>query len=809
MWKNFLLTTLRNISRNRIFAFINVFGLSIGLASSILILLFITSEVSYDKYHSKSGSIYRLYIDGVLEGNELKSGYSSIASGPAFQQEIPEVVEYARFRQWGQNVLIHDNEKFIEDNFVFCDSAAFRIFDFHMIEGDPETALLEPNTIVLTKSLADKIFGKEEAVGQVLGLNQDTTIYRVTGIIEDLPPNTHFRFGALASYHSLDESNRTFWLSNNVFTYLLLDPMADPAVVQEKITQVSLKYIEPEVKMILGIDLEQFDQSGNKYGIKIQPLQDIHLNNVITGGFKAGHDSKYLVIFSFVALLILVIASINFMNLSTARSANRAREVGIRKVVGSGKGLLIKQFLWESVLLTIFSLLLALLLVELLLPYFNRLIDLNLGIEYFANWYTIPALIMLAILIGLLSGSYPSFILSAFRPVEVLKGEIIKGAGGGLLRNILVVVQFTISIIIISGTFIVYKQLNFMMNKDLGFNKDQVVILDRLWPVRDRVQTFVQEIGKLPGVAKTSNSTMYPGTINNNNGYQIKGRDKSKTYLLITNWTDYDFTETYEIPIVEGRYFSRDFISDSSACIINERAVRDFGLEDPLSTVFLRPDESGTGEETRVIGVLKDYHLTSLRSEIEPAIYLLKPREWWGGYGNVKLNGDPSGYNNTLKQIEKLWSEFAPGEPFLYYFLDDEFRKLYNEEIRIGRISLVFSILAILIASLGLFGLTLFTTEKKTKEIGIRKVMGAGSSSIVLLILKQIAGLLVFSTLIAWAASYFIMDNWLQDFPYRVKMGVGVFLFSAGIAYLISILTVGAQALKASWKNPADSLRYE
>jgi putative ABC transport system permease protein len=724
MLKNFFLTTLRNISRNRIYAFINVFGLSIGLASSILILLFVTSELSYDNNQPKADHIYRLYLDGVLEGRELKGGHTSIASGPVFQQEIPEITEFARFKTTGQTILIYKEEKYIEDNFVYADSAVFRIFDFKMLEGNPETALRDPNTIVLTQSLAKKIFGSEEALNKVIAVNNDTIIYTVTGIVDDLPPNTHFKFSALASYHSLEESNRTFWLSNNVFTYLLFDEKAIPDEVQKKINEVSLKYIGPQLLQILGISIDQFEGSGNKYSLKIQKLRDIHLNNEIEGSFTPAHDSKYLTIFGFIAFLIMLVASINFMNLSTARSANRAKEVGIRKVLGSRKVLLIRQFLWESVVLTLISLLFGLLLVELLLPKFNELIELNLTINYFSHWYIIPGLLGITMFVGLLSGSYPSFVLSSFKPIEVLKGDFNKGKKGGLFRNILVILQFSISIIIIAGTLMVYKQLNFMLNKDLGFKKDQIVIINRIWPLNDQIETFMQEAEKLSGIANASNSTQYPGEVNNDNGFAIKGRDKAKTYLLVTNWTDYDYIETYQVPMVQGRFFSQDFGSDSSACIINETAARDFEIEKPLETTFLQPGNEEGFRELKVIGVMKDYHLTSLREQIRPAIFILKPKDWWGGYGNLRLTGEPSSYKNTIEQVEKLWNKFAPGEPFLYFYLDDHFRQLYNEEIRTGRISMIFSILAILIASLGLFGLTLFTTEKRIKEIGIRKVMG-------------------------------------------------------------------------------------
>lgn len=811
MIKNFILTALRNIYKNKLYAFINIFGLSIGIASAVLILLFITSELSYDKYHENSDRIYRLHIQGKLEGTELNGAYSAVPAGPAFKEEIPEVDEFSRMKETGQRVIKYGEKKILEEHFVYADSSIFRIFDLNMIQGDPEKALTEPNTMVITESTAKKIFGNVNPMNEMVSINADSNIYRVTGVIKDLPENTHLVFNALGSYHTLEESNNTFWLSNNLFTYLLLSEGADELVVEEKMQKVSLKYIEDNLMEALGITVEDFESKGNEYGIMLQELRDIHLNNEISGGFKPTHDKKYLLIFSFIAVLILVIASINFMNLSTARSANRAKEVGMRKVVGSTKNQLVNQFLWESILLSIFSLILGLILVELLLPYFNRLIGLNLSIDYFSEWYTIPILVGLAIIVGLMSGSYPSFVLSAFKPVEVLKGNLTRGVKGGRLRNILVVLQFTISIIIIFGTIVVYSQLNFMMNKDMGFSKDQQLVIDRVWPLDDKMQTFIQEIEKLPGIEIATNSTAYPGYVNNDNGYQIKGRDRAKTYLMITNWTDYDYIETYDIELKEGRFLSREFSSDSTAAVINETAAKNFDLEDPLNTVIIMPGYfNDEPEEIRVVGVVKDYHLASLRQPIRPGIFLLKKDWWdWGGFISVKLSKDIKSYRNTVRQIENTWQEFLPDEPFLYFFLDEKLENLYKEEIRTARISLTFSILAILIASLGLFGLTLFTTEKKTREIGIRKVMGAKIQNIILLILKDVSILMLISTVIAWIAAYRIMSNWLQDFPYRTDLDIWIFIVSAGISFLVATITVSIQAYRAAVANPARSLRHE
>ncbi|MGC9341526.1 MAG: ABC transporter permease, partial [Bacteroidales bacterium] len=706
MIKNFILTTLRNIYKNKIYASINIFGLSIGIASAIFILIFIFSELSYDNYHENSDNIYRLYIDGNLEGTVLKGAYSAVPSGPAFNEEIPEVREFCRMQQTGQRVIKYDNNKFLEEKFVYADSSVFKIFDIELITGDPEKALTEPNTMVVNRSSAEKIFGSTDVVNELVSINADTNIYRITGVMEDLPENTHLDFNMLGAYHTLNESNNTFWLSNNLFTYLLLENGSEKTVVEEKMKDVSLKYIASDLMTVLGITVEDFEGKGNRYGIKLQELKDIHLNNEISGGFKASHDRKYLLIFSFIAILILVIASINFMNLSTARSANRAKEVGMRKVVGSSKKQLVSQFLWESIVLSVFSLILALILVELLLPSFNNLIGLNLSINYFASWYTIPVLNLLAVVVGVMSGSYPSFVLSAYKPVEVLKGDLTRGIKGGRLRNILVILQFCISIIIIIGTIVVYSQLQFMMNKDKGYSSEQQLVLDRVWPLDDKIQTFIQEIEKLPGVEIASNSTAYPGLVNNDNGYQIKGRDRAKTYLMITNYTDYDYLKTYDIQLKDGRFLQRDFSSDSTVAVINETAVREFNLEDPLNTTFLKPGDDGKSKELRVIGVVKDFHLSTLRTPIRPAVFLLKKEWWdWGGYISLKLNSEEKSYKNTIKQVEKTWQEFLPDEPFLYYFLDEHLEKLYTEEIRTAKISLTFSILAILIASLGLFGL--------------------------------------------------------------------------------------------------------
>ncbi len=810
MIRNYILTALRNIRKTKVYTFINIFGLSVGIASAVLILLFISSELSYDRFNDKADRIYRIYIEANFEGSEFKGPSTCKPAGPVFTDEIPEVINYTRLDPQSQTVVRYGDNKFVEDHFVYADSGVFQIFSLHMFMGDPNTALKEPNTIVLTRSTAKKYFGKENPIGKILTVNADTNMYRVTGVIADLPPETHLQFDFLASFCTLPESRNDFWLSNNLYTYVLLEKGAKKNEVEGKMQAVSMKYIGPQVTEVLGIDLDEFTQKGNRYGLFLQPLTDIHLSSEIEGGFKASHDRKYLLIFGLIALFILVIASINFMNLSTARSANRAKEVGMRKVVGSTRTQLMNQFIWESVILSIFSLFFALILVELVLPYFNKTMDLSLTLDYTGQWYTIPGLIALALLVGLLSGSYPSFVLSSFRPVKVLKGQAVKGLGGGLLRNILVVVQFTISIVIIIGTIVVYSQLHYMLNKDMGFDKDRVLVIDRVWPLEKDLPTFIQEIKKLPGVVNASHSTTYPGQVNNDNGFRIKGRSRSSNYMFITVWTDYDYLSTYKVGMKEGRYFDPSFPSDSNAAVINETAVRKYNLDDPLNTTLMMPSPSGKTEALKVIGVIRDYHLASLRNPIDPCVFLLNPGTWTaGGYISVQLEKGIKSTRNTVNQIENTWKTFKPADPFLYFFLDDKLNTMYQEEVRTSRLSMTFSILAIFIASLGLFGLTLFTTEKKTKEIGIRKVLGAQMKDVIFLISREITILIAISTVIAWLLSYKLMEAWLQSFPYKIKLSVWIFLAASSIAFIVAILTVSTQAWRAARLNPAESLHYE
>jgi len=794
--------------RQRAYVFINVTGLAIGLACSILIALFVIHEVSFDKFNKNAERISRLYLKGKLGETELEGAWTCAPAAPAFKQDFPEIIDAVRLNAWGETVIKYKDRSFIEDGFMEADSTFFNIFSIPIIQGYPQTALAAPHTVVLTKNAADRIFGNSDPVGEMIKVGTDSTLYTITGVMENVPDNSHFKFNMLGSFVTNERANNDIWFNNSFYTYLLLEEGASIEQLEAKIPEWLRQYIEPQMEQMLGISMEEFIQGGNSYGFYLQDLKDIHLNPDIEHGLEPSSDKRYIIIFSLLAVLILVIASINYMNLATARSAKRSREVGLRKVVGSLKGQIIWQFLFESIVITLVALVFAIIIVELCMPYFNNLINSQLSLAYVAHWYIIPGLIGLGLIISVLAGSYPAFFLASFRPVAVLSGPYKSGSGGKILRSILVVVQMTVSVIIILATLIVYKQVHYMLNKDLGFNKDNLMVISRAGALGEKQQTFIDEVKKLSGVEQVSHSTAVPGHPNNHNGYWMEGQSSDKSYLMQTNWSDYDFLETYQLTMADGRFFSKNFASDSGACIINESAVRQFGLEDPFKVRFMQPgDEPQQWTYLKVIGVVKDYHYQSLHDRIYPHIFILYPNRWNWGFISLRLN--PGNIQNTIVQTEKLWQQFSDNDPMVYFFMDNDFDRLYAEDKRTGTLALLFSVLAILIASLGLFGLTSFTAEQRTKEIGIRKVNGAKEMHILWLLTKEVALLVCIATLIAWPITWYAMKSWLQNFHFRINLTPFEFFVSLLLTLVIALLTISYRALKAANTNPADALRYE
>jgi len=808
MFKNYIKTAIRNIVRQKGYVFINILGLAIGIAASMLIASYVISELSYDQHHKKKERIYRVYLDGNINNQEIKGAWTAVPLAFTAKEKFPEVQEAVRIDTWDETVIKHEERSFVEDAFIMADSTFFNVFTAPLIEGNPKTALAKPNVVVISESTAKKIFGDESPMGKSLKVGSYDEYFEVTGVMEDMPETSHFDCNMIGSFVTSSRSNNGNWLSNNIATYFLLSENASMEQVESKFPGLLREYAGPVLEEFLGLSFNEFLEKGNKYAYHLQPLQDIHLNPDIGGEMKPPHDKKYIYIFSIVALMLIVIAVINYMNLSTARASNRTKEVGLRKVVGGTKRMLIKQFLTESVIMSFMALILALILVQLSLPYFNNLINTQLIFDYLGEWYYIPVLVLLAIIIGLLAGSYPAFYLSSFNPTSILSGELKSGMKNKRIRSILVVSQFIISAALILGTIVISRQTTYMLNKDLGFDKNQLLVIRRISVLEDQIETFKKEVNKIPGVINSTHSTMVPGHTNNNNAQQLESQPKDETYVFETNWADEDFLDVYDIKIEQGRYFKKDITSDDNVCIINQKALDDYPIEDVFSERILSPANTEEGlKPYKIVGVVSDFHVRSLHQKISPYLILPKAEDTHWGYFTVKLSGE--NIPQTMKQIESKWEEFSNNDPMLYFFMDNEYENLYEEEKRSSTLSIGFAILSIFIASLGLFGLTSFTTEQRTKEIGIRKAMGSSITNIVLLVAKETIRLIMISLVISIPIAYYFLSNWLNNYPYRIDLSPFDFFYTLVIILIIAFITISYQTIRAARKNPAYSLRDE
>jgi len=806
MFKNYIKTAFRNITRQKGYVFINILGLSIGIAASMLIAIYIFSELSYDQHHKKKDRIYRIVLDGKINNQVIKGAYTPSPMAFTIKDKFPEVKDVTRLNKWDETVIKYKDRNFLEQDFMQADSTFFNIFTVPLVKGNPDKALTKPHTVVLSESAARKIFGDEPAMGKSIKVGGYETYHEVTGIMKDIPETSHFDCNMIGSFVTSSRASHNNWLANNLAAYCLLEKHASKKEVEQKLPGLLQEHAGPLLEQFLGLTFDEFLAKGNRYNYYLQPLTDIHLNPEIESNMKSPHDRKYIYIFSVVALMLIIIAVINYMNLSTARAANRAKEVGLRKVVGSSKRMLIKQFLTESVLLSFLALVLAIILVQLTLPFFNNLINTSLTLNYLQEWYYIPVLVGLALLIGLLAGSYPAFYLSAFRPTSVLSGKLKSGSRNKSIRNVLVVSQFVISAALILSTIIISKQTNYMLNKDLGFDKEQLIVIRRMNILEDQIEIFKQEVNKLPGVIHSTHSTMYPGNPNNNNGYKIESQPKDETYVFDTNWADEDFLKVYNIKLEQGQFFSKERRSEN-ICIVNQRALKDYPIDDPFSERILRPRQDKEYDNFKIVGIMSDFHIRSLHKTISPSVILPKTEDTDWGYLTVKLNSEDM--SQTIKDIEGTWKTFAQNTPMLYFFMDNKQANLYKEEQRSSKLAIGFAVLSILIASLGLFGLTSFTTEQRTKEIGIRKAMGASIGEIVLMITKETFRLVLVAFVISGPLAFYFLTNWLNNYPYRISMNPLDFVYTLLIIGMVAFVTIGYKTIMAARKNPAHSLRYE
>ena len=811
MLKNYLNIAVRSLARYKFYSLLNILGLSIGLASFMLISLFVVDEWSYDKHIPGWDRIHRINFEATLNGTDHTSATVGAPTAAALVNDYPEVLESVRLN--GHSTWFirkkEDLETFKEEYVLAADSNYFEFFGTQLIHGDPKAALVRPNTIALSETIAKKVFGNENPVGQTVVLDNRTD-YEVTAVYPDMPTNSHKRHDMLLSMSTFEWVRNGHWLSTNFPTYLKLREGVTAESLEAKFPDMIDRYCAPLISQFLNMNMDEFRESGNALNFTLIPMTDIHLHSSLEGEIGANGDIKYVYIFSAVGLFILLLACINFMNLSTARSAKRAKEVGIRKVMGAYRQQLIGQFLSEAILLSMISFIIAYGLALLAIPAFNQISGKTLVINSaLSPGFLIPMLLIMLI-VGLFAGSYPAFYLSSFRPVQVLKGKIAQGLKSGAIRSTLVVFQFSISIIMIIGTAIVFDQLSYIQNKKVGYDKEQVIIVEDTWLLRDQANTFKNESARHASVISNTltNFTVTGNYSNSDLYFKSPAVAKDESQVIREAHVDHDYIGTLGIELLKGRNFSRSFGADTMAVLINEAAVRLFGYEDALNDklyTYGGDQEEPTIEGYHIIGVVKDFHYQSLKNSIEPLVIHLNAQA--NGQAMFKVRG--TDVDGTLAHIEQAWEDVVPGQPFAYSFLDQKFRALYENEKRTGDVFGVFAFLSIFIACLGLFGLASFTAEQRTKEIGIRKVLGASIAGIITLLSKEFIKLVIIAFVIAAPVSYYFMDQWLTDFEYRTTLKPLTFIISGLMALLIAWLTMSSQSYVAARADPAKSLKDE
>jgi putative ABC transport system permease protein len=790
MIKNYLLVAIRNLRRHKAYSLINITGLAIGMACTVLILLWVQDELSFDRFHDHAGRIVRVYRDEARTASGSSSALTSPPMAAALKKDFPEVLESTRFGTWQRRLVTNGETSVVETEYMHADPDFFEMFSFPFVKGDPQTAFSIPNSVVLSESAARKYFGSDDPMGRTLTVDGAFDII-VTGVVQDPPSNSSLKFSMLSPFalllsKYLSELDSDNWGFNSFSTFLLLAPEVRAPDFSAKLDGYLQRYAAEDTDRLV-----------------VQPLTDIHLRSTVGHEPFATGSIKYVWIFSALALFILAIAAINFMNLTTARSVTRAREVGMRKVVGARRPQLVRQFFAESILTSLLALGIALIFVELSLSAFNGLSGKAITTDWLAKLPILLGCLGISLATGVFSGIYPALFLSAFRPIRVLKG-VLRGAGGGTaFRKTLVILQFSLSVFLITGTAVISRQMTYLRTKDLGFDKERIIHLRLFGELVGKYPVIRERLLQNPDVVSVTASLALPTDIRNSPGTpEWDGKDPSDKWDIRADFVDFDYIETFRIPIVEGRSFSRHFATDAEkAYIVNEEAVRRMGLKQPVvgqRFAFWRL-------EGRIVGIMKDAHFQNFHTKIEPLVFKIFPDWFRFLYIKLKAGDTPA----VLASIEKTWASLHLGYPFDYRFLDEDFDGLYRAEARMGTLFRTFAALAVFIACLGLFGLASFMAEQRTKEIGIRRILGASIPGITAIMSREFAVLVLAANLVAWPAAWFFMGRWLRGFAYRAELSPWSFVLSGAAALAVALLTVGALSVRAASANPADALRYE
>lgn len=784
MYRNYLKIAIRSIKRHKVYSLINISGLTIGIACFVLIMLWVRHETSFDSFHENANELYRVNSRITKDAGSIVTT-SSFALGKSLQELYPEVENYMRYF-WNSSTMKYDDTSFFEQRFRLVDSSIFEMFSFPFIKGNPKTALSNTNSIVITEEIAIKYFGDDDPIGKVMTANNEKD-FIVTGVIENLPDNSIFSFQLLASIELMPKRRLEAWELTGP-TYILLNKNISINEFNEKIASFYRDNVNPE----------------SSYDPYVQKITDIHLYE-----FGRPGRSKYVYIFSLTAFFILIIACINYMNISTARSGSRAREIGLRKVVGAKRSDIIKQFYGESILLSFIALFLAIIIVEILLPAFNNLTGKQIAAQYMiSDSKMIIGLIAIALFTGIVAGSYPAVFISSFQPVNILKGIINKGKTGSVFRKTLVITQFSISIILIMSTVVVHKQLTYIQNKNLGYDREEIIVIERNTGLLDKFEDFKNEIKSNANVVDVSATAAFMLDVGNAVNVNWDGNPNEDPVLMRYTMVDHDFINTFGIKMLEGRNFSTEYSTDvEDAFVINETALKLMKVEDPIGKQieFLHSGIPENLRKGKIIGVVKDFHVNPLNSKISPFVMRIYPPYY--SYIYIKINS--TNISSTINYLRDVSKQYAPDFPFRYAFVNEIYSRQYQAEQRLSQIFIYFTAIAVFISCLGLFGLTSFVVEQRTKEIGLRKILGASVSGITILLSKEFTKWVFIANLIALPLAWLAMDNWLSNYAYHTNVGISPFVISALVVFFVAIITVSYQSVKLALTNPVDSLRSE
>ncbi len=803
MFKNYFKIAWRNIRKNKGIFSINIAGLAIGIASCLIILLFVVDELSYDRFNEKAEEIVRVVFRADINGEEMKEAVVMAPVAAVLKQDLPEVLDATRIRKKGTPKITFENKSFRDSRFAYVDPNFFDIFTLPVVEGNANDPLGEPNSAVITETEAKKLFGSKTATGNTITIEGQEKEFLITAVIKDIPKNSHFHFDILASTQGFLPAQGTSWVNSDFYTYLLLKKGTDVKELETKLPGIVEKYMGPQMKNAIGMTFADF-QKDNKIGLFLQPLTDIHLRSDFTSSttLEPGGDIRYVYIFSLIALFMLLIACINFMNLSTAAASKRAKEVGIRKVLGSNKKQLIYQFLAESFIATSIAMAISLVLFELALPLFNELSGKELNINYIFQPWALISMLLLIFVISFMAGGYPAFFLSSFKPIAALQNKFSGFGRSRAIRSGLVVFQFVISTGLIFATLVVNQQLSFIQSRDLGYNKEQMIVLRESYLLGNNQHSFKNEILQDPRVENVSTSAFIPAGLTDNDMSGIYLGEEYRRRMFVYN-IDEQYIPTMGMELIAGRNFSKEFGADSTSVIINQSAAEALGFNNDALGKTLHRDTNNGKQLLTVIGVIKDFNFKPLRQQVEPLIMLNR------SYGGLIVRTKVQDMSGLVAHLNNLWLGYGSNDPFSYAILDDVYNETYLPEQKMGSILNLFAILTIFVACLGLFGLVTYTAEQRFKEIGIRKVLGSSVTEIVTLLSKDFLKLIIVSFLIAFPVGYYLMEKWLRDFAYRVYIDWRIFTLTAIITLAIALITISFKSIKAATVNPVETLRSE